>query len=124
MPKVVKKETKVSKRGAKNEEVKQKKKKRAKKDPNAPKNPLSAYLLFCNDHRDSVKAKNPDASFGAIGRLLGDMWRGYTDAQKAPYNAKHEKAKAKYAQEKAAYDAKKSNGSDDDDDDDEEDESE
>lgn len=67
MPKVTKKETtKVSKRGAKNEEVKQKKKKRAKKDPNAPKNPLSAYLLFCNDHRDSVKAKNPDASFGKL----------------------------------------------------------
>ncbi|KAG0283358.1 Non-histone chromosomal protein 6 [Linnemannia gamsii] len=121
MPKVVKKETKVSKR-AKNEEVKQKKKKRAKKDPNAPKNPLSAYLLFCNDHRDDVKAKNPDASFGAIGRLLGDMWRGYSESQKAPYNAKHEKAKAKYAVEKAAYDAKKA-GSDDDDDEDEDEDS-
>ncbi|KAK3830482.1 MAG: HMG box protein [Linnemannia elongata] len=120
MPKVTKKETtKVSKRGAKNEEVKQKKKKRAKKDPNAPKNPLSAYLLFCNDHRDSVKAKNPDASFGEIGRKLGDMWRGYSDSQKAPYNAKHEKAKTAYAKEKAAYDAKKAAGSDDDDDEDE-----
>lgn len=82
MPKVAKKETtKVSKRSAKNEEVKQKKKKRAKKDPNAPKNPLSAYLLFCNDHRDRVKSDNPDASFGKLPRgrkkKQEDQWSPY-----------------------------------------------
>lgn len=63
MPKVVKKETKVTKRGKAVEEPK-KKKRRAKKDPNAPKNPLSAYLLFCEEWREKVRAENPDASFG------------------------------------------------------------
>lgn len=93
MPKVVKKETKVSKRGAKNEEVKQKKKKRAKKDPNAPKNPLSAYLLFCNDHRDEVKTKNPDASFGkqnywdeGNNKKAGETGRGAVSLCKRPAN--------------------------------------
>ncbi|KAG0203785.1 Non-histone chromosomal protein 6 [Mortierella sp. GBA30] len=117
MPKVTKKETKVSKRG-KNEEVK-KRKRKAKKDPNAPKNPMSAYLLFCEEWREKVKAQNPESSFGELGRLLGEQWRKYSEEQKAPYVAKHEKAKAKYAVEKAAYDAKKA----DEDDDEEEEES-
>lgn len=62
MPKVAKKEQKVSKR-AKVEEPK-KRKRKAKKDPNAPKNPMSAYLLFCEEWREKVKAQNPESSFG------------------------------------------------------------
>ncbi|KAF9575293.1 Non-histone chromosomal protein 6 [Mortierella alpina] len=120
MPKVAKKDTKVSKRGAKAEEPK-KKKRKVKKDPNAPKNPMSAYLMFCEEWREKVKAKNPDASFGELGRLLGEQWRGYSEDQKAPYVKKHEDAKKKHAVEKAAYDAKKP---DDDDDEDEDEESE
>ncbi|KAF9348803.1 Non-histone chromosomal protein 6 [Mortierella sp. AD094] len=117
MPKVAKKDAKVTKRGKVVEDKKRKRK--AKKDPNAPKNPMSAYLLFCEEWREKVKAQNPDSSFGELGRLLGEQWRAYTDDQKAPYIAKHEKAKAKYATEKAAYDAKKAQ----DDDDEEEEES-
>ncbi|KAF9944548.1 Non-histone chromosomal protein 6 [Mortierella alpina] len=120
MPKVAKKDAKVSKRG-KNEEPK-KRKRKAKKDPNAPKNAMSAYLMFCEEWREKVKAANPDASFGELGRKLGEKWRGYSEEQKAPYIAKHEKAKAKYAVEKAAYDAKK--GDDDDDEEEEDEESE
>ncbi len=63
MPKVAKKDTKVSKRSAKAEEPK-KRKRKAKKDPNAPKNAMSAYLMFCEEWREKVKAQNPDASFG------------------------------------------------------------
>lgn len=62
MPKVAKKDQKVTKR-AKVEEPK-KRKRKAKKDPNAPKNPMSAYLLFCEEWRGKVKAQNPEASFG------------------------------------------------------------
>ena len=31
-----------------------------KKDPNAPKRPLSAYFKFCNDHREEVKKSNTE----------------------------------------------------------------
>ncbi|KAF9945638.1 Non-histone chromosomal protein 6 [Mortierella alpina] len=120
MPKVTKKETKTSKR-AKNDEPKKRKRKQ-KKDPNAPKNPMSAYLMFCEEWREKVKAQNPDASFGELGRLLGVQWRSYTDEQKTPYVTKHEKAKAKYAVEKAAYDAKK--GEEDDEEEEEDEDSE
>ncbi|KAG0309563.1 Non-histone chromosomal protein 6 [Dissophora globulifera] len=120
MPKI-KKDVKVSKTSAKRgkEEAPKKRKRKAKKDPAAPKNPMSAYLLFCEEWREKVKAQNPESSFGELGRLLGEQWRSYSDDQKAPYIAKHEKAKARYATEKAAYDAKKA----DDDDDEDEDES-
>ena len=37
---------------------------KAKKDPNAPKRALSAYMFFSQDWRERVKAENPDASFG------------------------------------------------------------
>ncbi|KAG0252522.1 Non-histone chromosomal protein 6 [Mortierella polycephala] len=110
MPKITKKETKVSKR-AKNDEPK-KRRKKAKKDPNAPKNPMSAYLLFCEEWREKVKAQNPDASFGEIGRLLGEKWRSYSADQKGPYVAKHEKAKAKYVVDKAAYESSKADEED------------
>jgi hypothetical protein len=39
-------------------------KKKAKKDPNAPKRALSAFMLFSQEKRASVKKENPDATFG------------------------------------------------------------
>lgn len=37
---------------------------KAKKDKNAPKRALSAYMFFSQDWRERIKAENPDASFG------------------------------------------------------------
>jgi hypothetical protein len=45
-------------------------KKGAKKDPNAPKRALSAFMLFSQDKRQKVKEENPDASFGKLLILL------------------------------------------------------
>lgn len=36
-----------------------------KKDPNAPKRALSAYMFFSQDWRERIKTENPDAGFGA-----------------------------------------------------------
>jgi hypothetical protein len=44
--------------------VEDKKQRRSKKDPNAPKRGLSAYMFFSQDQRSTVKEENPDASFG------------------------------------------------------------
>ena len=38
---------------------------KSKKDPAAPKRPLSAYMFFSQEWRERVKAENPDAGFGA-----------------------------------------------------------
>ncbi|KAF2153717.1 non-histone chromosomal protein 6 [Myriangium duriaei CBS 260.36] len=84
-----------------------------KKDPNAPKRGLSAYMFFANEQRDKVREDNPGIKFGEVGKILGDKWKQLSDKQKAPYEAKAAADKKRYEDQKAAYQA----GTLDDDDD-------
>jgi len=77
--------------------------KRAKKDPNAPKRGLSAYMFFANDCRDSVRKDNPGISFGEVGKVLGDKWKNMTAKDKTPYEAKAKVDKERYISEMKAY---------------------
>ncbi|KAG7101479.1 Non-histone chromosomal protein 6 like [Verticillium longisporum] len=83
----------------------EKKAKRAKKDPNAPKRGLSAYMFFANEQRENVRAEHPGISFGQVGRNLGERWKGLSEKQRAPYEAKAVADKKRYEDEKAAYNA-------------------
>lgn len=74
--------------------------KKAKKE--GPKRPTSAYFFYMRDNRDRIKKENPDATFGEIGKLLGEAWGDATAAEKKKYNALAEKDKARYEKEKAA----------------------
>ncbi|WFD35550.1 Non-histone chromosomal protein 6 [Malassezia cuniculi] len=76
---------------------------KSKKDPAAPKRPLSAYMFFSQDWRERIKAENPDAGFGDVGRLLGTKWKEMNDDEKKPYLDMAEKDKARAEAEKAAY---------------------
>ncbi|CAO3612755.1 unnamed protein product [Cunninghamella echinulata] len=87
MAKDTKKETKASKRG--------------KKDPSAPKRGLSAYMFFSQANRNKVKEENPDATFGQLGKILGEKWKNMSDDEKKPYAEQAEKDKARYEAEKA-----------------------
>ena len=44
-------------------------KKKRKKDPNAPKRNMSAYFLFSQEVRPSIREENPQASFGEIAKV-------------------------------------------------------
>jgi len=46
--------------------AKKPKAKRAKKDPNAPKRPMNAYMLYANSIRASVREANPEMKMGDI----------------------------------------------------------
>lgn len=39
-------------------------------------------MLFSQAMRETVKAENPDVSFGTIGKLLGQKWKELSDADK------------------------------------------
>ncbi|KAK4183318.1 Non-histone chromosomal protein 6 [Podospora australis] len=80
-------------------------KRRAKKDPNAPKRGLSAYMFFANEQRENVREENPGVSFGQVGKLLGERWKALSDKQRAPYEAKAAADKKRYEDEKQAYNA-------------------
>jgi len=74
-----------------------------KKDPNAPKRGLSAYMFFANDNRDKVREDNPGIKFGEVGKMLGEKWKELTDKDKEPYDAKAKTDKERYEREKAEY---------------------
>jgi hypothetical protein len=73
-----------------NESNEKKKKPKPKKehDPNAPKRPLNAYLLFCHDNREKVKSENPELKGKDIVHELGKMWKQTSEKIKNNYNKK------------------------------------
>ncbi|KAL1892687.1 Non-histone chromosomal protein 6 [Ceratocystis pirilliformis] len=88
-----------AKRGTKVEKT------RRKKDPNAPKRGLSAYMFFANEQRDNVREENPGISFGQVGKLLGERWKALNEKQRIPYESKAAADKKRYEDEKQAYNA-------------------
>ena len=88
-------------------------KKKTKKDPNAPKRPLSSYMIFAGEARASVVAENPGFSIGEVGKALGAKWKAFSAEEKAPFEAKARDAKEKYEEAMKAYEAKRTeDGSD------------
>jgi len=76
-----------------------------KKDPNAPKRGLSAYMFFANEQRENVRDENPGISFGQVGKVLGERWKALNDKQRQPYEKKAADDKKRYEEEKASYNA-------------------
>ncbi|MCJ1277439.1 Non-histone chromosomal protein 6 [Puttea exsequens] len=76
-----------------------------KKDPNAPKRGLSAYMFFANEQRDGVRAENPNITFGQVGKALGEKWKALTAKEKEPYEKKAKADKDRYESEKQSYNA-------------------
>lgn len=61
------------------------KKKRKRRDPNAPKCPPNAYMLFCKEKRANMMQQFPSLSFGKIGAKLGHEWRALNAEEKQKY---------------------------------------
>eukprot|EP00287_Rhodomonas_sp_CCMP768_P021230 CAMPEP_0202814960 /NCGR_PEP_ID=MMETSP1389-20130828/5946_1 /ASSEMBLY_ACC=CAM_ASM_000865 /TAXON_ID=302021 /ORGANISM="Rhodomonas sp., Strain CCMP768" /LENGTH=215 /DNA_ID=CAMNT_0049486831 /DNA_START=71 /DNA_END=718 /DNA_ORIENTATION=+ len=56
-----------------------------KAQPEKPKKPLSAYMLYSNHVRPAVKDANPAAKFGDIAKIIGKQWREMGAAEKAKW---------------------------------------
>ena len=81
--------------------------KRKKKDPNAPKRPLSTFFLFCHDERPNVKQLYPSHSIGEVAKELGERWNKVPPEVKLKYEQKARKDKQRYEVEIANYRNKK-----------------
>lgn len=44
-----------------------------------PKRPLSAYMLWLNENRESIKKENPGSKVTDIAKRGGELWRGLKD---------------------------------------------
>ncbi|CAN1303716.1 High mobility group B protein 1 [Linum perenne] len=81
--------------------------KKAKKDPNKPKRPPTAFFVFLEEFRKTFKKENPNAnSVSAVGKAGGQKWRQMSAAEKAPYEAKAGKKKDEYGKLMNAYNNK------------------
>lgn len=77
------------------------KKRKQKKDPNAPKRALSAFFMFCGEERPKVRAANPSYTVGDVAKELGTRWGVVTD--KTKYEGMAEEDKKRYEKDMIAY---------------------
>ena len=61
-----------------------------------PRKPLSAYIIYGNEHRVRVREANPDATVTELVSLLGAEWKALTEEQRQVYEEKAEADKARY----------------------------
>ncbi len=83
---------------------------KAKKDPNKPKRPKSAFLLFCDDERPKLiekekknLKKGDKFNLGVVQKKLGDQWKKLAGKDKGKYESEHEKIKEKYYDDITEY---------------------
>ncbi|KAH9296826.1 hypothetical protein KI387_028508 [Taxus chinensis] len=81
---------------------------KAKKDPNQPKRPQTAFFVFLEEFRKTFKAENPNVKgVTAVGKACGEKWKAMSEKEKAPYVAKAAQMKTEYDRSMVAYKKKK-----------------
>jgi HMG (high mobility group) box len=70
--------------------------KRVRKDPSAPKRPMSAFLYFSQGQRSHIKKSNPELKNTEVSSILGEMWRNLTDEERAPHVDREWQEREKY----------------------------
>ena len=80
------------------------------KDPNAPKRPGNAWLLFLNAHRAAKVSENPGAKMPEITKLISVDYKALSAENRKVWTDQYDAAKVKYATDMAAYKASKEDG--------------
>jgi hypothetical protein len=68
-----------------------------------PKEPVNAFMYFGAEQRSNVLQANPGMKFGAAAQHLGALWRGASDAQKAPYIERARRDSIRYSNDVAQW---------------------
>ncbi|EDQ85246.1 uncharacterized protein MONBRDRAFT_34324 [Monosiga brevicollis MX1] len=76
-----------------------------RKDPDAPKKPLTAYFLYAADRRAALRAQNRNATVADIAKIIGAEWKDLSDAVKKPYQDRADRLKSQYQKEVELYKA-------------------
>ena len=78
-----------------------------RRDPNAPKRALSAFMIYSKERRPEITSANPHIAFGDIARTIGEEWRSMNAREKKRYEDASNKDKQRYIRAKKRYEAKK-----------------
>lgn len=77
------------------------KKTKEKKDVNKPKRGVSAFMLWLNEMRETIKRDNPGITVTEIAKKGGEMWKEQKD--KSKWEAMAAKEKQRYMDEMRTY---------------------
>ncbi|TID30306.1 hypothetical protein CANINC_001093 [Pichia inconspicua] len=77
------------------------------KDPNAPKKPLTSYILFFNHLRSTVAQANPGLTQTDIAKEVSRQWKEISEEDKSYWKGLYEKEREKYEQEIKLYNESK-----------------
>lgn len=87
--------------------------KRAVRDPDLPKRPTNAYLMFCEREKERIKtdliASNSGRLIHDLSKILTDTWKGLDEEQKKPYQLLYVEDRERYKREMLEYNKKKLN---------------
>ncbi|KAI8324266.1 HMG-box, partial [Martensiomyces pterosporus] len=77
--------------------------KKSKKDPDAPKHPMSAFLYYLTSERPRLADQLSDMSIGQQTKVIAKRWKSLDESDRAPWEklAKHDKDR--YARERREY---------------------
>lgn len=73
------------------------------KDSNAPKGPLSGYMLFMSDQREVLRQTNAGLAFHEITKLVAQKWAQLDTSEKTKYLEAAEADKERYQKELEEY---------------------
>lgn len=79
------------------------KKKRKRKDPNAPKRPAGSFFLFANDRRAKLKVEHPELDAKEVVKRLGEEWNALSEQSKKPWETKAGEEMERYQKSLEAY---------------------
>jgi len=82
-------------------------KKKRKKEEGAPKKACSAFFHFSTKIRPKIKAENPSAKFGDLGKLIGAAWQALPAEDKKEFEEAAEGDKKRYEKERKEFEDKK-----------------
>jgi len=74
-----------------------------RKDPDAPKRAVGAYVWFTMEERPKIQNELKGIKFAEMGKLLGERWRGLTPGEKRKYNIMASEDRGRLQTELKAY---------------------
>lgn len=73
------------------------------RDPDAPKRPTTAFMLFSQENRKKIAQTAPGKTAGEVSAMVGSAWKTLAASEKKQYEAKYEAAKNQYNIDMANY---------------------
>ncbi|KAJ1767530.1 hypothetical protein EV179_004621 [Coemansia sp. RSA 487] len=77
--------------------------KKSKKDPDAPKHPMSAFLYYLTSERPRLAEHLGDMSIGQQTKIIAKRWKTLDETDKAPWERLAQHDKDRYARERREY---------------------